>query len=83
MNKPKTLEYLGWEFTNQQDGELCYERQLYEDGLATELQNVDIGKSVAFLRQFDEDMGLTTVVLSQDDLLAIAEKMKELGMTNE
>lgn len=88
--KPKTLEELGWEQVNHyftttsSEHLLIYSTDAYdEDSEENFDRTLHISKSNVIVFRDDEDGTACEDTLSYEEILAIAEKMKELGMTNE
>ena len=76
--KPKTLEELGWEIAYFDKESVCYFKMTGELELSVELT-----RTYCSVNSFDEFLNQHGSLLTYEEILAIAEKMKELGMTNE
>lgn len=74
--KPKTLEELGWKADHIADDDLCYSKQSEEVEI-----NIEITPTHCSVATFSEEIEILSTSLLKDEILAIAEKMKELGMT--
>jgi hypothetical protein len=77
--KPKTLEELGWEENHIADDDLCYSKQVGEIEINIEITPTHCS-TYALDERFPEEI---STILTKEEILAIAEKMKELGMTGE
>lgn len=77
MTKPKTLEELGWELaSNINDMYVSYERRKGS-------QRIVFWVDMNNIRFISHDLSQAFMLdLKPEELLAITEKMKELGMTS-
>lgn len=73
--KPKTLEELGWVFVDGGD-DWCRYNKIHHEYII----DVIIAKTCV---ETESTNGNIVIVFTYEEILAIAEKMKELGMTNE
>lgn len=78
--KPKTLEELGWEANQFADDDVCYSKRS-ESGeveLSIEITPTHCLTDALIVAIYKK----LAPILTKDEILAIAEKMKEFGMTS-
>lgn len=78
--KPKTLEELGWEKDVEFENLVIYENTKKED-----YRGLTFHKKYGYISSFTHNKNgiVNPATFTYADILAIAEKMKELGMTGE